>query len=37
MARELTEWSAWASSHGLLPKPLDVYRAFVVFPFKPKN
>ena len=33
----LTEWSAWASSHGLLPKPLDVYRAFVVFPVKPKN
>jgi putative hydroxymethylpyrimidine transport system substrate-binding protein len=33
----LTEWSAWASSRGLLPKPLDVYRAFVVVPVKPKN
>jgi ABC-type nitrate/sulfonate/bicarbonate transport system substrate-binding protein len=24
----LQEWSAWASSHGLLPEPLDVKRAF---------
>jgi putative hydroxymethylpyrimidine transport system substrate-binding protein len=24
----LKEWSAWASSHGLLPKPLDVKSAF---------
>jgi putative hydroxymethylpyrimidine transport system substrate-binding protein len=24
----LKEWSAWASSHGLLPKPLDVRKAF---------
>jgi ABC-type nitrate/sulfonate/bicarbonate transport system substrate-binding protein len=28
----LAEWSTWATSHGLLPKPLDVYKAFVVFP-----
>jgi ABC-type nitrate/sulfonate/bicarbonate transport system substrate-binding protein len=33
----LTEWSAWASSHGLLRMPLDVYRAFVVVPVRPKN
>lgn len=24
----LKEWSAWATSHGLLPKPLDVSKAF---------
>jgi NitT/TauT family transport system substrate-binding protein/putative hydroxymethylpyrimidine transport system substrate-binding protein len=24
----LEEWSAWASSHGLLPKPLEVRKAF---------
>jgi putative hydroxymethylpyrimidine transport system substrate-binding protein len=24
----LKEWSAWATSHGLLPKPLDVRKAF---------
>ncbi|HEY5332316.1 MAG TPA: ABC transporter substrate-binding protein [Solirubrobacterales bacterium] len=24
----LEEWSAWASSHGLLPKPLDVRKTF---------
>ena len=24
----LQEWSAWASSHELLPKPLDVHKAF---------
>jgi hypothetical protein len=24
----LKEWSAWASSHDLLPEPLEVRRAF---------
>jgi NitT/TauT family transport system substrate-binding protein/putative hydroxymethylpyrimidine transport system substrate-binding protein len=28
----LNEWSIWASSHGLLPKRLDVYKWFEVFP-----
>jgi putative hydroxymethylpyrimidine transport system substrate-binding protein len=28
----LKEWSAWASSHGLLPKPLDVKSAFELPP-----
>jgi putative hydroxymethylpyrimidine transport system substrate-binding protein len=33
----LNEWSIWATSHGLLPKRLDVYKAFVVFPSRAED